>query len=151
MPANSDPIFTKNGKFGSALVTGSNPGTDGNTANVIGTNVFLAFTADATNGSFVQRVRWIATGSANNIATAATVGRVWISSTSSGSTSTSTAFLISEVVLPSVTAAASASVAPYIDVPIGFPVPAGYSVLVGNANTPNAGTAWRADVIAGDY
>jgi hypothetical protein len=45
---------------------------------------------------------------------------------------------------------ASAANSPY-SIPVGFRIPAGYTILVTNHAAPAANTAWRANVIAGDY
>lgn len=149
MAGNSDPIFSKNGKISSVLVTAANTSSQG--GGTIATDIFLAFTADATNGSFVRQVRWIATGTTANTATGATVGRVFISQQTSGATTSANTWMIAEITLPSVTADSSTAAAAYIDVAIGFPIPAGYTILVTNHAAPAANTAWRAVVIGGDY
>lgn len=146
---NTDPIFSRNGKIGSVLVTAANTSSQG--GGTVGTDIFLSFTADATNGSFVKLVRFIATGTTANTATTATVARVFISSVTSGSTTSSNTYLISELTLPSVTADSSTAAASYLDVALGFPIPAGYTILVTNHAAPAANTAWRAVVVAGDY
>lgn len=148
MPANNDPIWTKNGKISSVLVTAANTSSQG--GGTVGTDIFLAFTADSTNGSFVQRVRWIPTATTPT-STTATVGRVFVSTVTSGSTSSSNTYLWDEVVLP-VTAADNASAAvTEFDVMLGFPLPAGSTILVTCHAAPAANTAWRATVIGGDY
>lgn len=149
MAANSDPIFTRNGKISSVLVTAANTSSQG--GGTVGTDIFLGFTADATNGSYIRQVRFIATGTTANTATTATVGRVFISSVTSGSTTSANTFLIAEITLPSVTADSSTAAAAYVDVVLGFPIPAGYTILLTNHAAPAANTAWRAVVIAGDY
>lgn len=149
MAANTDPIFSKNGKIGSVLVTAANTSSQG--GGTIATDIFLAFTADATNGSFVRQVRWIATATTANTATSATVGRVFISSVTSGATTSANTYMIAEVTLPSVSADSSTVAAGYIDIALGFPIPAGFTILVTNHAAPAANSAWRAVVIAGDY
>lgn len=149
MAANTEPIFSKNGKIGSVLITAANTSSQG--GGTVGTDIFLAFTADASNGSFIRQVRLIATGTTANTATTATVGRVFISSVTSGSTTSSNTYMVAEVTLPSVSADSSTVGASYLDVVLGFPIPASYTILVTNHAAPAANTAWRAVVIAGDY
>jgi selenocysteine lyase/cysteine desulfurase len=149
MASNTDPIFTKNGKIGSALVTAANTSSAG--GGTVGTTMFLAFTADATNGSFIKFVRWIATSSVAATATTATVGRIFISSLATGTTTSADTFLISETALPVVTAANTTSAVYMFDVAIGFPINPGYTILVTNHAAPASNTAWRAIVVAGDY
>ena len=148
MPANSDPIFTKNGKIGSVLVTAANTSSQG--GGTIGTTIFLAFTADATNGSFVQRVRLIPTATAATTTTA-TVARVFVSTVASGATTSANTYLVAEITLPAIAADnASTAVQPF-DVPLGFALPASGTILITTHAAPAANTAWRAVVIGGDY
>jgi hypothetical protein len=81
----------------------------------------------------------------------ATVLRVFISSVTSGATTSANTFLWNEVTSPAV-GADNASTATYpIDVPLGFRLQAGYTILVTNHAAPAANTNWRAIVLAGDY
>ena len=148
MPANSIPRFTKQGAINSVLVTAANTSSQGD--GTIGTTNFLAFTANASNGSFVDRVRWMPTATTPTT-TSATVGRVFVSSVTSGATTSANTYLIGEVSLSSVNADnTTVSVAP-IDLLLGFTLPANWTILVTNHSAPTANTAWRAVVIAGDY
>lgn len=148
MPANTDPIWTKNGKISSVLVTAANTSSQG--GGTVGTDIFLAFTADATNGSFVQRVRCIPTATAPTTTTA-TVARIFISSVTSGSTTSSNTFLWDELVLPAIAADNASAAVPEFDIILNIPLPAGYTVLITNHAAPAASTAWRFVVVGGDY
>lgn len=149
MPANTDPIFTRVGHIDSITVTAANTKSDG--AGTIATDIFKAFTADATNGSFLQRVRWIPTGTTANTNTTATVARIFVSSITSGATTAANTFLIAEVTLPVIQADSSTLGAAYFDIVLGIPLNPGWTVLVTNHAAPAANTAWRAVVIGGDY
>jgi hypothetical protein len=148
MPGNSDPIFTKNGKIGSVLITAANTSSQG--GGTIGTDIFLAFTADATNGSFVQRVRFIPTATTPTTTTA-TVARIFISSVTTGATSSANTYLWDELTLPAVAADNASAAVMEFDVLLGFALPPGFTILVTNHAAPAANTAWRAVVVAGDY
>lgn len=148
MPANIDPIYTKDGDIESVLVTAANTSSQG--GGTIGTDIFLAFSGDDTNGSFVQRVRWIPTATAPT-STTATVGRVFISSVDSGTTTSSNTYLFAEVTLPVVAADNATTAVIWFDIPFGIPLKAGQNILVTNHAAPAANTAWRAVVIAGNY
>lgn len=148
MAGNTNPQFTKQGNIDSVLVTAANTSSQG--GGTVATDIFKAFTADATNGSFVETVRFIPTATAPTTTTA-TVGRVFISSVGSGATTSANTFLVAEVTLPAV-AADNASAAVYpIDVPVNARLEAGQFILVTNHAAPAANTAWRALVIGGDY
>lgn len=148
MAGNTNPQFTKQGNIDSVLVTAANTSSQG--GGTIATDIFKAFTADATNGSFVETVRLIPTATAPTTTTA-TVARVFISTQTSGATTNANTFLVAEVTLPAVNADnASAAVYP-IDVPLNMRLEAGMTILVTNHAAPAANTAWRALVIGGDY
>jgi pyruvoyl-dependent arginine decarboxylase (PvlArgDC) len=149
MGGNAQPQFTRNGNITPVAVTAANTSSQG--GGTIATDIFLAFTADATNGSYVEYVRLMPTSSAAATATNATTARIFLSTKTSGATSSANTFLIAEVSLPSVTAdSTTVGVAP-IDVPIGFRLPAGNTLLVTNHIAPAANTAWVATAVGGDY
>lgn len=148
MPGNSDPIFIRVGKNSSVLVTAANTSSQG--GGTIGTDIFLAFTADATNGSFVRRVEWMPTATTPTTTTA-TVGRVFLSSVSSGATTSANTRLIAEVVLAATAADNAASQVFPVVIPLDLVLAPGETILVTNHAAPAASTAWRANVFGGDY
>jgi hypothetical protein len=148
MPANTDPIFSKNGRIDSILVTAANTSSQG--GGTVATDIFKAFTTDATNGSFVERVRFIPTATAATTTTA-TVGRVFVSSVTSGATSSANTFLVGEITLPAVAADNASTAVIWFDVLLNIALPASYTILVTNHAAPAANTAWRAVVFGGDY
>lgn len=149
MAGNATPQFCKNGSLGTpVVVTAAN--TNGQGAGTIATDIFLFFTADATNGSFVEYVRLNPTATTPT-ATGATVARIFWSTQTSGSTTNANTHLIAEVALP-ITSADNASTATNpIDVPINFRLPAGATLLVTNHAAPTANTGWKTMAVAGDY
>jgi hypothetical protein len=148
MGGNAQPQFTRQGNISSVLVTAANTSSEG--GGTIGTDTFLAFTADATNGSFVDTVRWIPTATATTTTTA-TVGRVYISSQASGAVTSANNFLIAEVTLPAISADNSGTPVYSIDVPVNYRLPAGWTILVQCYAAPAANSAWRAVAFGGDY
>lgn len=149
MPANTDAIFTRQGANGSVLVTAANTSSQG--GGTIGTDIFLAETCDATNGSFIQRVRWIPTATAPTTTTA-TVGRVFFSTIASGATTSANTWLFQEITLPAIAADNATAAVSFYDIILGFASPPGVqTILVTNHAAPAANSAWRAFVIGGDY
>lgn len=147
MAGNVQPQFCTNGNVNAVAVTAAS--TNSEAPGTIGTGVFLAFTAGA-NGSFVESVLWMATATATT-STTATVGRVYVSSISSGATSASNCFLVAEVYLPSVSAD-SASTAQYpLEIVLNRRIPASWTILVSNYAAPAANSQWIATVFGGDY
>ena len=140
MPGNTTPIFSKAGAIGgigsTTLLTAA--------ADYVGTNAnnILIFTADATNGGFVQRIRFKAIG-----ANVATVARIYINNGSTNGTATNNVFY-GEISLPGITASSTAATVD-VDYPLNFALPAGYKLYAGLGTTVASG--WVATVLAGAY
>jgi hypothetical protein len=148
MAGNNDPIYTKAGVVGAIAVTAANTSSQG--GGTVGTDIFLAFTADATNGSFIRELRWSLAESTIATASTATVGRVFISSVGSGSTTSSNTHLWAEVALASQTPSSTVAGSPIV-IPLNLILPAGYFILVTNHAAPAANTHWKAIVVGGNY
>lgn len=147
MAANIQPIFTLTGNFSSVRITAANTSSEG--GGTIGTDIFLAFTAGA-NGSYVESVQFMPTATAPTTTTA-TVGRVFVSSKSSGATANTDTFLYQEVPLPASAADNTASAVNPITIPLNFVLKSGQTLLVTNHAAPAANSEWRANVVAADY
>lgn len=102
----------------------------------------LVFTADATNGGFIQRLRFKAIGT-----NTASVARIFINNGSTNATAANNAFY-GEVSLPATTAIATASTIE-IDYPMNFALKAGFRIYVGLGTTVAAG--WVCTPIGGQY
>ena len=144
MPGNNDPIFSRIGDVSNnastamnALVTAA-----ANDYTGAGANNSLIFTADATNGSFVQRLRFKAGGT--NVAS---VARVFLNNGSTPTTATNNVFY-GEISLPATTAIATAATVE-IDYPMNIPLNAGFRIYFGLGTAVAAG--WVATVIGGKY
>jgi hypothetical protein len=146
---NTSPRFTKVAKIGFVGVTAANVKSDG--AGTIATDMFLAFTADAVNGSFVERLQWAPTSSTAANFTNATTARVFFSTLGAGAVTSATTVLIRETSLQAWTIDHSTQGIPPFDVPLGFAMPPGTFLLVTNHVAPAANSVWRAVVYGGDY
>lgn len=104
--------------------------------------VATAFTADATNGGFVQRLRLKSIGT--NIAT---VARIFINNGLTNATPANNT-LLDEITLPATTASATLATATF-EVPLGFALPPGYKINVVLGTTVAAG--WVPTVVGGKY
>jgi hypothetical protein len=138
MPANTQPIFSSLGdiEWGATVLNTQNTAKDGT-----GT-VLNVFTADATNGGFVQRIRFRAAGT--NIAT---VARVFINNGSANSTPANN-ILYDEITLAATTLSEVAALAVY-ELPLNFALPPGYKLNVTLGTTVAAG--YYVSVIGGKY
>ena len=141
MPANNQPIFTRlaDVQWTTSAMTVANTTTD----LTAGTS-YLAFTADATNGGYVQRIRFRVLGTNSN----STVARVWVNNGATTATAANNT-LIDEITLPNTLVSQVASQANY-ELPLNFALPAGYRVYVTLGTAPTS-AGWNATVIGGKY
>lgn len=149
MAANVLAAFTKNGKMGMVELGAVNTKSDG--SGTIGTDLWLAFTADATNGSYIRFVRFQPTATTAATAMTPTTLRVFVSSATSGATTAANTTLWGEVSLTAQTADHSTNSTWPLDVMCNFWLPAGYTILVSNHVVAAANTKVKALVVAGDY
>jgi len=145
MPANTSPIYSIVGATDSTAAnnSGTVSGPTANTALDGSGTLIKAFTAGA-NGSYVQKMRFRPVGSP-----AATVCRVFISSSSS--TSTTVSWLYDEITLPAVTLSQTAASSVF-ELPINVALDPNYLLYVTfGTSTGSAGTGYSIVTIAGDY
>lgn len=148
MPANTEPIFSKQGSVSRDSVSTSSATFGGTILTATGdytgasANHQLVWTADATNGGFIQRLRFNAIGT--NVVT---VARIYINN---GGTQTTAAnnVLYGQVTLPATTAN-NAAATTEVDYPMGFAIDPGFRIYVGVATTVAAG--WICVGIGGKY
>jgi hypothetical protein len=141
MAGNTTPIFSRVGAVGlnTAIVTTSSDYTGAGTGN------FVVFTSDATNGGFVQRIRF---KSIQNNSTAS-VARVYLNNGSTNTVAANNSFF-GEISLPAVTQNTTAATVD-IDYPLNVAMPPGYRIVIGISTVPVLGQGWVPTVIAGAY
>jgi len=145
MPANTSPIYSIVGAVDSVASNNSGlvVGPTANTALDGSGTLVKAFTAGA-NGSYVQKMRFRPVGSP-----AATVCRVFISS--STSTSATNSWLYDEITLPAVTLSQTAASSVF-ELPLNIALDPSYLLYVTfGTSTGSAGTGYSVVTIAGDY
>lgn len=145
MPANTSPIYSIVGATDSVASNESGlvVGPTANTSQTGSGTMYKAFTA-GTNGSYVQKMRFRPVGSP-----AATVCRVFISSSST--TSTTATWLYDEITLPAVTVSQTAASSVF-ELPINVALDPNYFLYVTfGTSTGSAGTGYSVVTIAGDY
>ena len=99
----------------------------------------------------MDRIRLAPAASVAATATTATVARFYISSVTSGATTNANTFLIAEVACPAQTADQTTTAISAIDIPLGFVLPAGWTLLMSMHHAAAANTSWGAVVFGGDY
>lgn len=144
MSGNSIPIFSRIGDVTSDSATAMAPTLTTAAADYTGisANNALIFTSDATNGSFIQRLRFKAIGT-----NTASVARIYINNGTDHTTASNNSFY-GELSLIGTTASATAAT-PEIDYQMNFALPAGFKLYVGLGTTVAAG--WVVTPVAGKY
>jgi hypothetical protein len=144
MPGNTYPIFSRAGDVSNNGTTGMNQliTAAANDYTGAGANNSLIFTADATNGGFIQRIRAKAGGT--NVAS---VARFFINNGSVNTTAANNTFH-GELSLPATTIIATTATID-LDYPMNFVIPAGFRIYVGLGTAVAAG--WVFQPIAGKY
>ncbi len=154
MPGNGDPIYSKVGDIqSSTLAAATLTGPTANTAQDGTGTMYPVWTADATNGGFLQRLSFQPISSP-----ALTVCRIFISDTvptvTAGALVSNTSLntkLFTEIQLPAVTVSQTAS-APHIEVAMNMALPPGYRVSVTFGTSTGASTTgWSILGIGGKY
>ena len=150
MPVNQQPIFTRQGDVSSnaGIVVTANMGPTVITATAdytgVSTNHMLVFTADATNGSFIQRLRFKAEGGT----TTATCARIYINNGGDPTLAQNNAFY-GECALPLVTAINTAATSD-LEYAMNIMLNPGFRIYVGLAATTSA-AGWNVTPVAGSY
>jgi len=144
MAANTAPIYTLTGDVSSNGSTGM--ATDLTTATGdytgVSANHVLVFTADATNGGYVRRLRFQAKGT-----NTASVARIYLNNGSTAGTATNNTFY-GQISLPATTAINTAATVE-VDYPMEFALNPGFRIYVGLGTTVAAG--WVCTAIGGKY
>jgi hypothetical protein len=142
MAANTSPIYSlaPDIQWGSIALKTANTGKDG--TGTLDSTIMTVFTADATNGGYVQKIRFRAAGT--NVAT---VARVFINNGSTNATVTNN-ILWEDITLPATT---NSEVAQLLnqEIVLGFALPPGYKINVTLGTTVVAG--YYISVIGGKY
>jgi len=140
MALNTAPIYSGVGdiQWGTTALTTANPSYEAS-----GSGAVLFFSASA-SGSFVQRVRFKASGS-----TTATVARIFIADTELPSTG-SNVVLFDEVTLAATTATQTAATAVY-EIPMNVALPPNYKIVATVATAQVAGGGWYVSAVGGSY
>lgn len=140
MSANSAPIYSRapDVQWVGYLLTGNT------TTDLTAGTSYLIFTADATNGGYVQKCRLRPSPGGN---TTATVCRLWINNGSATGTATNNT-LYTELTLPATTATFGAATPEY-EIALNFALPANYRIYA-TLGTSTA-NGWAATIIGGKY
>lgn len=151
MAANIQPIFSKASDFQGSPLINTAASVVYDISGTIGTDIYKLFQADATNGGFLQKIRfkYAANGTTTSVAA---VLKLWISSVSSGTPTIGTqAWFFDEIALPATGALSTTAPAQVYEIPFNLALPAGYTVLAKITVSQSANTGWLATCFAGKY
>jgi hypothetical protein len=139
MAGNTTPIYSKVGdiQWTTTAITAANTTTD-----LTSGTSYLVFTADATNGGFLKKIRFRSLGT--NVAT---VARIWLTNTT-GPGVAADAVLLDEVSLAASTVSQTSALAVY-EVPVLEAIPPGYKIYITIGTAVAAG--YKATAFAGKY
>jgi len=151
MAQNTSPIFTLVPKVGFGTLTGNIGSARSDGVGTIATDMFVCFTADATDGSYVDRIRLNYCATTPTTFGATNVVRLFISSATSGATTAATAVLFYEVSTGAIPAANATNATNYIEVPCNFILPASYTILASIHANMTANTRIQILTFGGDY
>lgn len=150
MAANVAPIYPKSPNLGFvSLGSGITALTNSTGAGTIGTNLFLVEAAGV-DGTIFRRIKFIPTATAPTVTTA-TVARVFLSTVSSGATTTADTHLIAELVLAAQNADNATGAVVPVEMALDLPVPTGMNILVGLHAVPPATVVWKCVLMSSDY
>lgn len=147
---NHIPIYTKTPVISSGTLTGNIASTRSDGVGTIATDLFKVFEANATNGSYVSKIRIY--GAATTPTTmAASVIRIFISNKTSGATTATDTWLIQEISTAAVPAANASNAVNWYEVPLNIALPPSYTILVSIHANVTANTRWQCVAFGGDY
>lgn len=150
MAQNTSPIFTLVPKIGFGTLTGNIASARSDGVGTIATDLFVLFTADATDGSYVSKIRISAAATTPTTMTASVI-RIFISSLTSGSTTAANTVLLTEISTAAIPAANASNAINYYEVPCDFALPASYTLLASIHANVAANTRWQFLTFGGDY
>lgn len=150
MAQNTSPIFTLVPRTGFGTLTGNIAHARSDGVGTIGTDVFSIFVADATDGSYVSKVRISAAATTPTTMTASVI-RLYISSQSSGATTAANTVLWQEISTAAIPAANAANAINYYEVPFDLALPASFNILAAIHANMAANTRFQFLTVGGDY
>lgn len=144
-------LFGKTPKRGGCTwVAATTANTKNDGTGTIGTDMLLAYTAGA-DGAYIDKIRLHPVGTTAATATTATVGRIYLSTQSSGSTTNANTRIWQEVALPAQTTDQTTTATVPIDIPMNIRIAGGDTILFSMHHSAAANTMWEVTVLATDY
>lgn len=153
MAANNQQIWTKQGTLGVVGIptTNAQVKSDGTSAGS-GADLMYNLLTAATNGTYLDRIKFLSVANAAGTTGVATVLRAYASTVAApGATTNANTWLLGEVSVPAVNSSNSVNATTSYDIPVGFIIPFGYYVHVSQHVAQTTNQRWNAMAIGGDY
>ena len=151
MAANTQPIFTKTPNLDISIWTSSLTGnTKSDGTGTIGTDMVKAVTG-ATEGTYVEKLRFIPQGSVAGTTLTASVIRIYVSTVGSGSTTRTDTTLLHEISVAANTIDNATSGVNYFEVLLGLRIKTGQFIHWSMHHAAASNTSWGCVPFAGDY
>lgn len=150
MAQNTNPIYSLIPGVAFGTLTGNVGLTRSDGVGTVATDIFLMFTADATDGSFVSKVR-ISAAATTSTAMAASVIRLYISSIAAGATTAANTVLYVEVAVAALAAAHTSNATNFYEVPFNIALGPSQTILASIDDNLTANTRWQFLTFYGDY
>lgn len=147
---NTSPIYTQVPFVSSGTITGNVGLTRSDGVGTIGTDIFKIFQADATDGSFVSKVRISAAATASASMTASVI-RLYISSITSGATTADNTGLYQEISVAALAAAHTSNATNFYEIVFNVALPPSYTILASIDDNLTANTRWHFLTFGGHY
>lgn len=148
---NTQPIFSAHPDIqASALIAAVNASLY-NAAGTLGTDVYKIWTADATNGGFLQRIRVKYVANATTASNACVMRFFITTKTGTQATTDADTFLYTELIIPTTGTLSTTANAQEYDVPFNFALKEGQSVVCKITVAQPASCGFIATGIGGNY
>ena len=150
MAQNTSPIWTLVPRIQNGTLTGNIGSARSDGVGTIGTDLFIVFQADATDGSYLKKVRINAAATTPTTMTASVI-RLFFSSATSGVTTAANCWLHHEITTAAIPAANATNATNYYEVPMDIVMPASYTLLASIHANMAANTRFHITAFGGDY
>lgn len=147
---NTSPIYSSTADIQGATLAGSIANTADDGSGTVGTTMVKVFQADATHGSYVNKIR-ISPAASTSATMTASVIRLYVSSTTSGTTLATNTFVFHEVAVAALTPANASNSVNFYEIPCNFALNAGWVIYASIQANLAANTRWQLVTFGGDF
>ncbi len=152
MSQNTTPAWSNAGVLGNAILALANTRSDGVGNLTTGVTMYLLVDGSGfADGALIDAVRIMCVANTAAVNTVATVIRLFSSTVTSGATTAADTFLFDEIAVPIISAASATLAQNRIEIPVGWRLPAGRSILASTHIAAASNTFWNLNAYGGKY